>query len=171
LFCKRLGRVGSAFAVAAASLRSFCATAAALPARLPTNCPASSLSLLARQFVLSVPESKSKAKAKSKAKSKAADRSVRSTRARSSRCSFLGHCGGAPRPACPRTVRLRRFSPCRTVRPDQVPVSKAKAKSKAKSKSKAKEFCDVPLSISVHWRGTGQKESGNRNTRRTYRRV
>jgi hypothetical protein len=27
-----------------------CATAAALPARLPTNCPASSLSLLAGQF-------------------------------------------------------------------------------------------------------------------------
>jgi hypothetical protein len=72
LFCKRLGRVGSAFAVAPASLRSFCATAAAVPARLPTNCPASSLSLLAGQFALTKfqSQSQSQVKVKSKGKSK-----------------------------------------------------------------------------------------------------
>ena len=54
---------------------------------------------------------------KSKAESKAADRSVRSTRA-----LVVALLLAAPRlrrspPACPRTVRLRRFAPCRTVRP------------------------------------------------------
>ena len=86
-----------------------CATAAALPARLPTNCPASSLRSLQDGSPSKVP--------KSKAESKAADRSVRSTRA-----LVVALLLAAPRlrrspPACPRTVRLRRFAPCRTVRP------------------------------------------------------
>ena len=65
-------------------------------------------SLLAGRFAQQIP---------SQAESKAADRSVRSTRA-----LVVALLLATPRlrrspPACPRTVRLRRFAPCRTVRP------------------------------------------------------